>query len=131
MPFYKRFEELCKESNISPQSKEMMRITGISSPAISNWKLKGSIPKGDVLCRLSTYFNVSVDYLLGLTNVRSREAPPEPGDSLTEQEALLLDTFRHVDAEGQFEIIYTCMHVKKKADSRVISDEIQLEIDKA
>lgn len=108
MSFYERFEALCTETGLKPQSKEMQEITGCSSPAISGWK-NGSLPKVDALCRISQHFHVSTDYLLCLTELRSPTAFP----SLSEQERLLLDTFRAAGAEGQFSIIQTAMNVRE------------------
>lgn len=73
MPFYDRFEMLCKEKKIKPQSKEMQKIAGVSSPAISNWNTKNALPKAETLCNLSKFFDVSIDYLMGLTKVRKNQ----------------------------------------------------------
>lgn len=70
MTFFERYEELCAEKGIKPQNAEMIKIAGVSSGAISGWK-KGSLPKGDVLCRLAKFFNVTTDYLLGLNELRN------------------------------------------------------------
>lgn len=108
MSFYERFETLCTEAGIKPQSKEMQEITGVSSPAISNWDLKGSLPKGETLCRIAKHFKVTTDYLLGLSEVRQSSLP-----ILSDQERLLLETFRAAGAEGQFSIIQTAMNVRE------------------
>ena len=133
MEFYKRFEQLCAEEGLKPQSKEMLEITGVSSPAISNWNLKGSLPKADVLIRLANHFQVSVDYLLGLSDVRlqsnnnsaSSVSSPSASSSvndavisdrvLSDQEKLLIRLFREANASGQFQIIHTCMAVRDRA----------------
>lgn len=133
MEFYKRFEQLCAEEGLKPQSKEMLEITGVSSPAISNWNLKGSLPKADVLIRLADHFQVSVDYLLGLSEVRfqsnnnsdSSVSSPSASSSvndavisdrvLSDQEKLLIRLFREANASGQFQIIHTCMAVRDRA----------------
>lgn len=138
MIFCKRFEQLCAEKNLRPQSKEILEMTGVSSPAISNWFQKNILPKAEVLVRIAMYFHVSIDYLLGLTDVRipgaatgldssSRSNPNEYSnsnplplssssslpfsseDDLTEQEKLLLKMFRQSGAEGQFRIIHALM----------------------
>ena len=75
MSFYERFESLCKERGLRPQSNEIIEIAGVSSPAITGWK-KGSAPKADVLLRIATYFGVSVDYLLGNTDVKATNEEP-------------------------------------------------------
>lgn len=70
MTFFERYEQLCTEKGTKPQNAEMIKIAGVSSGAISGWK-KGSLPKGDVLCRLAKFFNVTTDYLLGLNELRN------------------------------------------------------------
>ena len=42
------------------------REIGLSSGIISKWK-NGGIPNGETLMKLASYFDVSIDYLLGLS----------------------------------------------------------------
>lgn len=62
--FWKRFYNLCLQSGKRPNpiGKEI----GLSSGIISKWK-NGGIPNGETLMKLAKYFDVSVDYLLGLS----------------------------------------------------------------
>ncbi len=62
--FWKRFYNLCLRSGKRPNpiGKEI----GLSSGIISKWK-NGGIPNGETLMKLARYFDVSVDYLLGLS----------------------------------------------------------------
>lgn len=115
MTFYERFEQLCNEAGFKPQSKEMQQVTGVSSPAISNWGLKGAIPKGDVICRLAEYFHVSTDYLLGLSKVRFSQ------DELSEEELLLLNAYRTASVQGRFRIIQVCMNEKDAKGETIIA----------
>lgn len=108
MSFYERYVQLCSEHGMKPQNPEMQRITGVSSGAISGWK-KGADPKVDVLLRLSDYFDVTIDYLLGLSQVRKLD-----GYNLTEMEKLLIDAYRHASVSGQANIIHVCIDEKKK-----------------
>lgn len=52
-------------------------------------------PPYEVLVNLADYYNVSVDYLLGLTDLP--DAPPQ----ITEEEYKLLKKFRKLDKRGQ------------------------------
>ena len=115
MSFYKRFEMLCDERNMKPQALEMQKIAGVSSPAISGWKNKGALPKGEVLCRLANYFEVTTDYLLGLSEIRS------PGIELTEEEMILIRTYRNATAQGRFNIIYACMAENQEKGHAIIA----------
>ena len=64
---YSRIKELCEEHNISIRKLELELNLGISS--ISKWKNAIS-PSTEKLSKIANYFNVSVDYLLGLTETR-------------------------------------------------------------
>jgi len=114
MSFYDRYVELCSMHDMKPQCPEMLKVTEVSSGAISGWK-KGSLPKGDVLCRLANYFDVTTDYLLGLSELRS---PQLSMSMLSGKEQLLINTYRMADDEGQMNIIYVCMDEKRKAEAK-------------
>ena len=63
-----RLFELIKEHGIS--SKKLSDDTNISTGNISDWKTGRSQPSLDKICILADYFNVSVDYLLGRTEIK-------------------------------------------------------------
>ncbi|MCC8099987.1 MAG: helix-turn-helix domain-containing protein [Clostridiales bacterium] len=75
----------------------------IKSPAVSGWK-RGSSPKIEYVCKLARYFNVSADYLLGLSQLRNPDTP------LADDEVLLLAAYRSADTKGKFQIIQACMN---------------------
>lgn len=104
--FYERFEGLCKERGLRPQSAEITRDLGISSPAIYKWKTQDSIPNGTILSSLSSYFGVSVDYLLGLTEVRNI------GQELDGTEAAIISVYRSCSGEDRLRIAQFCMNLK-------------------
>lgn len=106
MSFYEKYVTLCAEQGLKPQTPEMLKITGVSSAAISGWK-NGSMPKGEVIARIAAYFNVTTDFLLGLSKVRN----------ISEEEELLLEAYRTADAQGRFNIIQVCMNEKEKTKS--------------
>ncbi len=62
--FWERFYSLCLRNGKRPNpvGKEI----GLSSGIISKWK-HGGIPNGETLMKLAKYFNVSTDYLLGIS----------------------------------------------------------------
>lgn len=61
-----RIEKLCSGNGIS--ANRMLNISGAGERLIQNLK-KGSLPSIDKIYKIADYFNVSVDYLLGRTNV--------------------------------------------------------------
>lgn len=104
MTFYNRYEQLCSEHGMKPQSQEILDTLGVTSPTVSGWK-KGASPKIEIICTLAKHFDVSSDYLLGLSNVRNL-----PESELSEHELLLIKAFRLANAEGQQNIIFACQY---------------------
>ncbi len=64
--FWKRFHELCQLHNTSPYA--VCKSLNFSNATAAHWK-KGCIPKGEALCSIADYFDCSVDYLLGRTDI--------------------------------------------------------------
>ena len=75
--FYDRFIKLCDEKGVKPS--RAASDNKINRSNVTNWKNNGYTPRGEVLQRLAEYFEVSVDYLLGNTDVRAVELFPNPG----------------------------------------------------
>lgn len=65
---YDRIKELCQEHNISISKLESTLEFGNSS--IKKWG-KTTSPSIDKIIKVATYFGVSVDYLLGKTDIRN------------------------------------------------------------
>lgn len=65
--FYERFMVLCLEKNLSPTAA--IQEIGLSTGNLKNWK-NGRVPKPEVLNKIAEYFDVSLDYLLGKTNIK-------------------------------------------------------------
>ena len=64
--FAERLKELREEKGLS--LKQLSKETGISDVAIGRWERKVRIPNIEALIVIAKYFNVSADYLLGLTD---------------------------------------------------------------
>lgn len=123
MTFYDRFEALCQSRGLRPQSDEIIEMTGVSSPSITGWK-KGSAPKPDVLIRIASYFNVSVDYLLGvekendLLQQKAMLILQESENELSEQEKALIAMFRSTSEEGRLRIIQAVMNIHDEEEKK-------------
>ena len=74
MNFWERFYELCLEHKTKPNP--VAAQLGISTATVTRWK-KGSYPTAKYLERLSEYFDVSTDYLLGKTDTKKEQAVPD------------------------------------------------------
>ena len=63
-----RLKELRKERNVSQQA--LGEIVGFSQQSINKYENNNIEPDISTLIKLADYFDVSVDYLIGRTNVR-------------------------------------------------------------
>lgn len=73
-----RLIELRKQQNLTQQ--DMARILGISRQAYSNYELGNREADYTTLKKLSNYFNVTVDYLLGETDIPEKSRPTTDKD---------------------------------------------------
>lgn len=64
-----RIFDLINERGIS--QKDLAQAIGVSTGNISDWKSGRAKPSIDVLNRIATYFGVTIDYLVGRSEVRS------------------------------------------------------------
>lgn len=77
MGFFTNYSNLCKEQKQTPTGIALK--LGISPSSVTKWK-KGAVPKGTILNDIAEYFGVSVDYLLGNTEIKNtpyRQSPRE------------------------------------------------------
>lgn len=61
-----RLKEVRTEKNIS--QSQLAKDTGLSQSAISFWESGERLPSIQAVIILAKYYNVSADYLLGLTD---------------------------------------------------------------
>lgn len=104
MTFWNIYERLCEERKISPQCKELRDYIGVSSSTMSDWKSKGIFPKVEYLLKISVFFDVSLEYLVGLTELK------KPIVSLDEREEVMLSAFRATDEKGKAKITQTALN---------------------
>jgi len=80
--FAQRLKTLRKANNL--YQKELADIVGVKPGTIAAWEAGHRMPEIRFAERLATYFNVSVDYLLGRTD----DPTPKKDDSLTKKDPL-------------------------------------------
>lgn len=78
-----RIKELRQEKEM--KQKELAAAIGITHGAISQYETGRSIPSQALLVKFAKFFNVSVDYLLGLTDEKNA-APIIPQKTREEEE---------------------------------------------
>ena len=103
-----RIINLSKQANIS--QKELTEKLNCSKSSISNWKNKTSKPTIEQLIKLSTIFNVSLDYLiLGIKT-----------NNISEKEQELLKNYNKADKTTQ-EIVDKILNIKSKTNFKYSS----------
>ena len=72
--FYDRFEELCKQKGVKP-GRACIEM-GVSRSLAAKWKTtKTDRPSAEVLEKMSKYFGISIDEILG----KQKESAPKDG----------------------------------------------------
>lgn len=95
--FYDKYLELCKMKGVKPSPAAVE--AGISKSLVTKWQTnKTEMPSGEVLSKLSKYFNVPVSELLG----EKSEKENSPGETeLSEREVKILIALRSKTPEEQ------------------------------
>ncbi len=106
-----RLKALMQEKNI--KWKDLSENLKIGKNQFNYWAEKDTLPDGKTLIKLSRYFGVSVDYLLGLTD---SSAP-----LISKQEKTLLTMFRETNEEGKFRIIQAVMNIRDDMQKKNIA----------
>ncbi|BCZ48462.1 transcriptional regulator [Clostridium gelidum] len=66
-----RLKEIRKSNNLT--QTELGKILGVGKTTISMYENGNSTPNDEIKLKLSEYFNVSVDFLLGKTNIKNHD----------------------------------------------------------
>lgn len=105
--FYDRYLELCNEKGVSPSKAALSN--GISKTSVTRWK-DGAVPNPDILSSFASYFNVSIDYLLGKTDIKKEPSIEEDAElmELLKKPALKAawDLLKQMD-ERQIDVAYS------------------------
>ena len=87
--FPEMLKQLMVEKNIS--NYRLAKDINVSNSTIANWLNGVTAPNNEKLRKLSAYFDVSVDYLLGKTDKKEK---PDVNIELSEQEKHLIEIIR-------------------------------------
>ena len=93
MTFALRIKELREEKGLS-QAK-LAQALGIGVGSVGMWESTSEIPPVKKLLRISEFFNVSLDYLVGKSEVRKSLVAPQFTDA---DEQALLKLFRQLSS---------------------------------
>lgn len=77
MDFSQRLKQLRKEKKVTQE--QLAKIIGVERSSVGKYESSSVTPSPDVLARMSDYFGVSIDYLLGkVSNEKNADSPLKP-----------------------------------------------------
>lgn len=82
-----RIKQLREEKNLTQE--ELAKRLSISKSAVSMYENDTRLPKRDIMESLADFFNVSIDYLYGKTNLTTL--------LLTSKERIVVEAYRRAD----------------------------------
>ena len=62
MSFWERLDSILSEKNLT--AAELGRRIDVSPTVINSWKIRGSIPRADIVCKTAKALDTSVEYLM-------------------------------------------------------------------
>lgn len=68
MNFVDKVLELINKKGVT--KNKMLTDLNLGKNSFVNWSERGTIPNGETLSKIASYFNVSTDYLLGNDNIK-------------------------------------------------------------
>ncbi len=93
MEFKYRLRDLRRERNIS--GKTLAQCLGVTDANVSQWENGRNYPNQSVLEKIADYFDVSLDYLMGRTDIKKPIIDitqiPYGYDKLTKQQKEVID----------------------------------------
>lgn len=111
------------------------KLFGVSQQTIGSWETNRTSPDLESLSKLASFFNVSVDYLLGLTDIpytiddyiaKQKKTGTQPAaDEYSADERELVKLYRDLPYEGQVTVKAIAktqhdLYVKPKCDEKAI-----------
>lgn len=97
----KNLKQLRQNARISQQ--QLANIIGISQQSINKYENHNVEPDISTLIDLADYFNTSVDYLIGNTNIQHKIEKVSRYD-LNDEESKLIDEYRRLDDDEKSSI---------------------------
>ena len=80
------------------------KILGISQQTIGSWETGRTSPDFETLIKIASFFNVTTDYLLGVTDVPTKKNVQSTLIKLSDEELQLIKKYRELPLKAQKKI---------------------------
>ena len=108
--FYDVYCQLCRSRGLTP-SGAASRI-GFNRASVTQWKNSGNPPKQELLLKIASFFNVSVDYLL----TGREQAEPDRSVELDGLEFALFGEGRDMTEAQKRDVLKFAQFIKEKGE---------------
>lgn len=100
-----RILNLIKSRGIT--AKELTTKLELSNSAITDWKKGKAKPSTEAIIKLAVYFNVTSDYLLGLSDVTTSTTEVVSDKNIVTEYSKIIDEYSKLDFKGQNVVRFT------------------------
>lgn len=107
MNFYEQYTAICSEKGLDPCAQKTAEMFGVTRAAISSWKAKKTIPKGETVAIIANVLHVSADYLLCRTNDPTDYSSPKqnvPTGDTQKEIPRILDLYNQLDSSDRIRV---------------------------
>lgn len=109
-----RIKTLRTQSHMT--QKELAQKIGLTPKMISFYEKSERIPPADIIIKFVDIFNVSADYLLGLSNSPDAKEVIH-GEQLSSEEKEIVDAYRAMDTDGKRILLGKALDLKLSTGS--------------
>ena len=110
---------------------ELAKQLDVTQQAVGRWEKSITTPDYLTLSKIASYFNVTTDYLLGLSDqpqghqadslAAARQQPQIQPDTLTPEEAALVEAYRNANDRDK-SIVDTILKPEVRAQSEIVEE---------
>ena len=97
-----RIKELRKERGL--KQVDLCKTLGVSQAALSGYETGNYQPDNDILIKIADYFDTTVDYLLGKSDIK-KPLTSEDMSGLTEKQIKILEMMSELPEQDQDDLI--------------------------
>lgn len=92
-----RIKSLREEKDLS--QLELSKVLNINNSTLSQYEAGNRVPSDEIKKQIASYFGVTLDYLMGVSNIRNPYQPKtiaahHDGDEFTEEELQSIEQFK-------------------------------------
>lgn len=109
---FDRFSKLLIDNGMN--KSDFCKITGIKQTALSNWSNRGTMPSADLAIAIANCFDVSVDYVLGNSDIPN----PTSHNDYSDSEIDMIKAYRTLDENAKRQLALMLAFLKDQNNKK-------------